>query len=587
MTAPHQERLFNFRSTEFRLSFLLFLLLWVYLFIRSYTVFYVHDEIVTKWSYIVHWNPFPNQGAIDANNHFLLSLLAGFFTRLFNSDSIFVIRLGSVLAFPIYFWSAYRMRPFFKQKWNFYGLLIALTTSSFLIEFFGLARGYGLALAFLMFAMQQMSVYFSLSSKKALIGALIGWLLAVYASLTLLPIMLFGVLLLGFYTVRNKSYRWVLPILFMLVPIGYFIRYTFSLKELGKLYYGGTEGFFPATVHSITRFLWNLEGPWLDIILVSFMGFIGFVSFKLFWKTKNICQPRNLFALFLFAGLGSIFVQHWLLDVNYPEDRTALYLIVFFFGALFFALDEFEKLIWPGMISVGFSFILFAFTFNFTHSTHWISEHLDEEIVRKIPISVLGTPPTTGGRLNIENDLTRQLNLPFRVYQDISSKHDTLADFLIFVPNRRPEFTSIYDIAHLDPISGQALLKRKRFLKRRKSLEVDHAVMGEAEFQTMHSAKLERAMVLRCSGKLENMTVKKEVFIVFSSEDSLTKQLYTYEMIPMIRNTKLNDHGELTFDFSYAMNALDGANSYAAYIWNQNREQVGGNIKLEVYKIVD
>lgn len=582
--SPHTSR---FDSMEYRLVVVAFVLLWIYLFVRAWSVFYVHDEIVTKWSYIIHWNPFPNQGAIDANNHFLLSLLAGFFTRLFHSDSMFVIRLASVLAFPIYFWSAYRLKPFFKQSWNFYGLLIALTTTSFLIDFFSLARGYGLALAFLVFSIQQTFVYVYSAKKRALIGALIGWILAVYASLTLLPLMLFGMLLIGFHTFRIKAYFWLIPFLVAFVPIGYFIDYTFTLKELGLLYYGGTDGFFPATVHSITRYVWYAEGLWLDVLLTFLMGFIGFLAMKTFWKTKNPVAPKLLFALFLFAGLASIFIQHWFLDVNYPEDRAALFLVVVFFGALFFALDELEKWTWPSRICVLSSMALFVLNLNFTHTHMWISERMDEAIVRKIPTQVEGTPPTTAGRWNMENELNRELNLPFRVFQESGAKHDTLVDYRIERSENHREFSKQYTREHLDPISGLALYKRKKFLKRRKTDEVDYSIISEVEFQNIHVTKLDGPMVLRCSGKLEDMTQLKEIFIVFSSEDTLTKKLYTYELIPMIRNKQLNDRGELTFDFSYALNALDGANAYAAYIWNQNKEALQGKIKLEVYEIVE
>ena len=185
----------------------------------------------------------------------------------------------------------------------------------------------------------------------------------------------------------------------------------------------------------------------------------------------------------------------------------------------------------------------------------------------------------------MENDLTRELNLPLRVYQDNDDAHDTLVDYMVFVPERRPGLTDLYEIAHLDPISGQALLKRKKFLKRTKNLEVEHAIISEVEYQIVYISNLEGPMVLRCSGKLEQMTELKEIFIVFSSEDSLSKQRFTYEMIPMIRNSKISDSGEMNFDFSYAMNALEGANSFAAYIWNQNGEELQGKIKLEVYAI--
>ena len=90
-------------SSESLLVGALFVFLWVYLIIRANTVFYVHDEIVTKWAYMISWNPFPYQGYIDANNHFLNSLLGGLFIRLFKSDSMWVVRLPNILSFPLFF----------------------------------------------------------------------------------------------------------------------------------------------------------------------------------------------------------------------------------------------------------------------------------------------------------------------------------------------------------------------------------------------------------------------------------------------------------------------------------------------------
>ena len=576
---------FDLRSTEFRLTLILFLVLWIYLIIRANTVFYIFDEIFTKWNYIVRWNPFPNQGIIDANNHFLLSLLGGFFTRLFSSDAMLVVRLGSVLAFPVYFWSIYGLKKHFRQKWNFYAFLIVLTTTSFLIEFFAMARGYGLALAFLMLALQQMLSYFHSDRKRALIGSLLGWLLAVYASLTLLPIALIAIFYLLIFTLKRKFYLGILPISIAIIPFYYFITYSFALKDLGKLYYGGSDGFFSVTVHSITKYLWFLHHNLLDIALVCIACFILFVTLKRFWERKNGFDPKLIFSFFLFIAIASILGQHWLLDVNYPADRTAIALIVFFFGGLFFALDLFSNTKWVGLISIGLSLVFFAFAMNFSHSMIWETEHLDQEIVKKIPLNVKGTPPTTAGRWNMENELTLELDLPFRVYQDYDNPHDTLADFVVMIPETKPDLAALYNVVHLDKISGQALLKRKKLLNRTKKEETNHRVLSAAEFQIMHKSDLNGPMLLRCSGKLDQMTEQKDIFIVFSSEDSLTKQQFTYEQISVIRNKKISKSGEIHFDFSYALNALDGANSYAALIWNQNLEELGGEIKLELYEL--
>ncbi|MCG8700605.1 MAG: hypothetical protein MI922_21300, partial [Bacteroidales bacterium] len=132
---------------EFLLVASLFVLLWGYIIARAFIVFLSHDEIVTKWGYMISWNPFPYQGYIDANNHFVNSLLGGFFIRLFQSDSVVVVRLANILSFPLYFWSLYGFRSYFNRRINFYGLLIFLTCTEFIIEFFGMSRGYGISMA--------------------------------------------------------------------------------------------------------------------------------------------------------------------------------------------------------------------------------------------------------------------------------------------------------------------------------------------------------------------------------------------------------------------------------------------------------
>ena len=585
MSRLNTKQSFNFRSAEFRFGLIVFSLLSAYLAVRSNSVFWIFDEIFTKWNYVVCWNPFPNQGVVDANNHFLLSLAGGFFTRLFQSDSMFVIRLGSLLAFPIYFWSIFGLRRFFRQKWNFWALLLMLTTTSFLIEFFSMARGYGLALAFLMLALQQMISYFDSNKKRALIISLFAWLLAVYASLTVLPIALIAICYLLVYVIKEKFYFGIFPITLVMVPFYFLVKYSFALKDLGKLYYGGSDGFFSSTVHSLTKYVWLHQSIWMDVGLALISCLILFVSLKRFWREKNLFDPKLIFSIFLFVSIASILGQHFLLGVNYPEDRTAISIVVFFIGALCFALDEFSIKEWIGRWLIAIALIFFVITMNFSHTMLFAYEHIDQEIVKEIPSSVNGIPPTTAGRWNMENELTRELDLPFRVYQDNSQPHDTLVDYLIATPERHPDLMSLYEVVHLDDISGKALLKRKEFLKRTKRAETTTQIVPSAEFQNLHVSNLNGPVVLRCTGHLDQMEKERDLFIVFSSEDSISKQQYTYECVPMIRNKKINKSGVLEFDFSYAMNALNGANAFAAYVWNQNGEEILGEIKLEVYTI--
>ncbi|NVK64371.1 MAG: hypothetical protein HWE22_07270 [Flavobacteriales bacterium] len=570
-------------SKAFWLLFGVFVLLWAYLFVRSYTVFFVHDEIVTFWMYVVHWNPIPSHGFIDANNHFLLSLIAGGFTRLFQSESIFVVRLGSVLAFPIYFWSTFRLKILFQEKWNFISFLLLLVTTPFLIDFFGLARGYGLALAFLLFSLQQVVFHFRFGSKWTLFGACLGWLLAVYASLTLLPFALLGVGLLVLFVLKNRSYLGLIPLVVATIVLGYFADYSFLLKELGKLYYGGTEGFFQNTIHTLTFYLWQVKGVWLDVVLVAMSGFILFVTVRAYLKSKSLFQSELLIPLFFLLSVVSILLQHWVLGVNYPEDRAASYLVVFFFGALMLCIDQFTRKKYFGLGITAFSAVLFLATMNFTHSVNFEHEHLNEKLVRLIPDEVKGIPPTTSGYWNMENELTRRLDLPLRVYQRNDQPFDTLADYMVYYP--KPTLLKTYEVVRKDEVSDLALLKRKHLLNRTKVDELSVELLSGAEFQTVYSDELSESTIIRCKGEIGRLTLEHEVFLVFVSEDTISKQQFTYEAVPFVRNKKIGKEGKMKFDFSYVLNARPDANACTVYIWNQRLDALEGKLELEMYHL--
>ncbi|MFT5777082.1 MAG: hypothetical protein ACI837_000013 [Crocinitomicaceae bacterium] len=566
----------------------LFILLWAYLIIRAFTVFFVHDEIVTKWSFMVDWNPLPDQGFVDANNHFLLSFLGGLFMRIFNSDAMIVLRLAGLLAFPIYFWSIYGLRNLFTQKANFYGMLVGLVCVAFLIEYFGLARGYGLSFAFLMAALQQTTRYLQLNNKMALVGLLVAWILAVYANLTLIPFALIGVIIALSYTWMRGTRKWSIVILLAFIPISYLVNYSFELKALGKLYYGGNEGFFATTIHSITPYLWNVKHVVVDVLLTGVTILIGFVLLRTYSKTKNWFEPRTIFPLFFLLAVGNIFAQHWFLDINYPEDRTALYIVIFFVGALFFTLDSIWKHSWFAIVYSLGTVILFCVHFNFSHSTFYYGEHIDRKMVEMIPNEVKGTPPTTGGRWSMENEMNRTLDLPLRAFQEINSEADTLVDYMIYSVERWPGIHKWYRPLYTDKISGQTLFERKHFLNRTKTDESSVAIGGKNEFQVIHETGLKSAMMLRCSGTLKKMhRYNKDVYVVFTSKDTLTGAVHTYDALSFMQNMKASSTGEIHFDFTYAMKLMPGANLFSVYVWNKKSAELDGKLKLEVYSIDD
>jgi len=564
---------------------LLFVFLWVYLFIRAYTVFYIHDEIVTKWAYMVLWNPLPYHGYIDANNHFLNSLFGGFFIRLFQSDSMLIVRLSSLLSFPLFFWSIFGLRNFFRERINFYWLLISLTCSAFIIEYFGLARGYGISIALMVFAIQQTLVFFKKVKIKHFIFSLFAWILAVSSNLTLIPFALIGLIYLSSFLWKEQLKKWIIVIILFMFPLGYAIKYSFYLKQIGKLYLGGQDGFISVTLHSLTPYLWNTENLLVDFILMILATFILFTIIWNFIQTKDFYKTNLVFSLFFVFGVGNILFQNWFLGINFPEDRAALYLVIFFFGGLCFAIDYWKNK-WLAYPFILLTLVLFGSHFNFKKSIFFYYEHFDIELLTKIPNQIKGIPPSTGERRScVDNELIREEKLPLLALQLADTPSDTLEDYIITRKEWRPDIFNLYHPIHKDKISDLILFERNVFLPRKKIKETVLQINGTNEYNNLYIEKMMKPLFLRCSGFLEDMNVFKEATLIFSAEDSINHKHIYYQGVPLTESCAIQENGKISFDFTFTMNNYIKANQVKVYFWNKKKINQKGEIKLEVYEI--
>jgi hypothetical protein len=562
-----------------------FALLWTYLIIRSHTVFLITDEIVTKWSYMIDWNPLPYMGYIDANNHFLNSFLGGLFYRIFHSDASWVIRLPNVLAFPLFFWSAMRFAPFFKQKVNFYGLLVVLTCSAFIIEYFALARGYGLSIAFFMAAIQFLLHFVQSSKNSNFYWSLICFLLAVYSNMSLVPLVLLAFVYLGLFLTLKKSFPQLTLLVAALVPIFYAIQYSFHLKEIGKLYYGGENGFYQDTLHSITQYFWNTGNIYLDIALtLVFLGII-YTAVVVFFQHKSIFNPTIILYSFCVAAVANILAQHYLLGVKFPEDRAAIYLPLLFFTAVFFALDHWNKK-WPVLLLIGITIPHFVYDFNFEKSKFFYYEHFDEELISSIPESILGTPPTTGARFwKMDNERMRQSNLNSFAFQNTYRDIDTLQDYIISTELIRPDLLLRYTVKYQDPISKLTLFERKKFLKRELIETKAVVINGDKEYFDFASIPMNESILMRINGTLFDMNDRQSFPIVVSTEHNETRAVNTYDGFNFLESCTINERGEIQVDMSFALDKNEDINLFKSYIWNPNRLHISGQFTVEIYRL--
>lgn len=179
----------------------------LYVLVRAVTVDITYDEAWTI-RYFVRLDAMHilNCTPCNANNHIantlLIKLLFGY-----GQGSVFLARLPNVLAFVLYLYFAFRIAGRFLSGFVPVAALLLLILNPFLLDFFSIARGYGLSLAF-----EMASLYFLLSfvsrktGKHALWSLLFGGA-AVICNFTLLNYWLVLLLVINLLTFAEKQVR--------------------------------------------------------------------------------------------------------------------------------------------------------------------------------------------------------------------------------------------------------------------------------------------------------------------------------------------------------------------------------------------
>jgi hypothetical protein len=536
---------------------------------------------------MIHWNPFPYQGFVNTNNHFINSLLGGFFIRLFNANTAWVIRLPNILSFIIYYWAIVGLKPFFRNQFNFYYLFITLVFTPMLLEYMGMARGYGLSMAFMVLAFQQTQAYLQDKRPVSFIIIQLSWILAVYSNLTLIVFAMAGMLYVTLIRQTRRQGIYIIGYLFSMLPVLYLLKYIFYLKKNGILDVAKKDGFFANTVHSLTHYVWNTSGWILDIILVLVFIFICIVLAVNLAKDKSIFRSHIIIPSFLIMAVANIIIQNLLFNLGFPVDRMGIYLVVFFFFAVFYSIDSVPKSKWFGLPIVLISIFLFIPQVNLKYIKLYFNEHMDDELFAAIPAEVKGIPVSTGGRFWVTDDeYVRKNKLNLMAFQDTRLSTDTLTDYIIHTDHIFPELRTIYHVIHTDPISKVTLYQRNKFLNRYKAGLNQINISDSHEFYDLYRKPArDNPVYFRCAGIIKDMTFYKDVKVVFSAEDSVNGKSIRYEALDITENCAINNKGEIAFDFTYAMNFYPDANIIKIYIWNPYKSELNGNLSLEVYDI--
>ncbi len=360
----------------------------------------------------------------SANNHLLNSMLVKLFYFCLG-EGLFTARLVNVVFFLVY--------GFYSIKWSvtFHSLsvqllvLLALLLNPFLLDFFSLARGYGVCLALLLGAAYHLKVFWENLAYKQLIFCLLFSTLSAYANFSSIHFTALAFGLSAFAIVskpcKNRALQLGIWAFLLATCVALLYLPISKLLEQGRLFYGGEAGIINDTFLSLaaywqgTPFSQNLAWPLLWFCFISY--FILFVIF--FWHLASGANAFKINVVAHVAFLGCVFsilAQQYILDTRWLIDRTALFLYPLFilswctlFNAVLNQKTHLRKYV--AYTLAGGVFLNFALNANFYKTLEWQQDAQSEAVV-----AYLQKHAKKGGEINLDCSWPIESSLPFYTY---------------------------------------------------------------------------------------------------------------------------------------------------------------------------
>jgi hypothetical protein len=464
-----------------------------YIIYKASHTSFTHDESYTYTRYV-------HQSFMDiisyktpyTNNHILNTVLMKYCEMLFGSSEL-SLRLPNIFAFVIY--SVFSILFFYNQSpkltVSFY---LLMSCNPYLIEFFALARGYGLSIGFLVMSLYYLNLHFKSKQNNHLILFNVGAFLAVMSNFSLLNYYVAALLIFNIihYIIskidRSNSFNNFYSLnkinLISVVVSGMVLYEPIRrISKINLLDFGGKNGFIDDTIGTaIHSFFYEMYvSPFYEILLKTFI--ILTVSLSLILIVKNLIQKNisflktHLTLILINAVLLTIvfitILQHLLLGNDYYIHRFALFFYPLFILNFTFILFYLYEIVAKNLImTCGYLFSALAvFNLYINHSNNSYKDWRFDSNVKiimqklaleheqnsdkkiKLGINWLFEPSTNFYRS------TWDLNWLNETHRDGIDKND---DYLIMFKTDE-EFKTFGNLPVLyeDKVSGIVLLKNK------------------------------------------------------------------------------------------------------------------------------
>jgi uncharacterized membrane protein len=332
--------------------------LWCVCVYRAITQSLVHDETLTWQLYIDA--PVSNIFQVfDANHHFLNTVLMRLCSAVFGMSE-WALRLPALAGAALYFVAVYRLaRTAFGEGFTFLLAVAALTLNPFTLDFMVAARGYGMALALLMWALATLICLFSSSEPLPRRGLMLaGIALALSVTANLVFVFPAAFLALTFIVLmarrsraaakpapeqkakrkkapqppaKNPVWRWfVLPA--VCVGVLFFILAPFSSATQASFYAGAAT--ISESLRSLASIALEHGGPLRESSIMHVCRDVAaFVLAPVLLLAGLWIGVRRRDGVLLLAAIPAAASAlawlglHWIADLPYPMDRTGIYFV--------------------------------------------------------------------------------------------------------------------------------------------------------------------------------------------------------------------------------------------------------------------
>ena len=328
---------------------------------------------------------------MSANNHWLNTWLMILMSKMVGAKEFF-LRLPNLLSYLIFMYFSARIIADIQHKILAVCFFVMINLNPYLLDFFCLARGYGLAMAFMMGSLFYAYVYVSKNSTiRFAFYSLLFAAISVISQMTLLNYF-FALLTILFVIhfqrtfIHEKRLFFKNTMLLLLIPfvlLAFIVPLILQLQNAKAFFYGGDSGFWKDTVNSLiySTLYEHSYSFFTQLIVKVFILFVllssSIIAVQYLRGKKSMSNPPFLFVLLfiLFFSVMIIYANHQLFGIKFLIQRTGLFYIPLFNLTVVFLFHTFtlKKKSYQGISFLVAIFVIMNFihTMNLNYVLEW------------------------------------------------------------------------------------------------------------------------------------------------------------------------------------------------------------------------